>query len=139
MTNLQTVRRNEQSLVTELSRQVEGRDPLYADLLAALGREARVLEQVIEDLDSESRAEDSVVGPSNEAAGPSRTSRPRDASEPIVDEMLEDCVEESENSQVDSEGSGGVEGASGSGGSSSGSETGSSGGEAVQTKKSKTR
>jgi hypothetical protein len=101
MTNLQTVRRNEQSLVTELSRQVEGRDPLYADLLAALEREARVLEQVVGDLDSESRAADSVAGPStNEPAGPSRTSRPRDASEPIVDSMLEDLVGESEGEVV---------------------------------------
>ena len=95
-------RRHEQNLVSGLSQQVQDRDGVYASLLRKLERKARALEQ----------AEGITVDPSvgkEESGGSGNTQQyasseslgARTSSEPAVAIMLDEIIEDSEDSQVD--------------------------------------
>jgi len=89
LANVLAVRRHEQYLLTEFSKQVEDREVLYTRLVGALEKEARILELV----------EEETAGTQKTVL--SRGSRARTMSEPAVEVMLEEVVEDSEESETE--------------------------------------
>jgi len=118
LSKVRTARLHEQNLAVELSSQVKGRDLLYLSLIDALEKEARALEK-----DDGLATKTEVAVGSGKARQPvaSSSTRPRNTSEPAVEVLLEDTVDDSEYERVeaglpgDAEGSDSGEEGSGSG------------------------